>query len=60
MRSGPRKDDPAVLDEKLDIAQSSARKEGRTAAEAASLVGQSRATLYRHQQTTRALETLEH
>ncbi|MFS4488446.1 hypothetical protein [Dietzia kunjamensis] len=49
-----------MLAEKLDIAQSSARKEGRTAAEAASLVGQSRATLYRHQQTTRALETLEH
>ena len=51
--------DPAVIAEKLDIAQG-ARKKGRTAAEAASLVGWSRATLYRHQQAARALEVLEH
>ncbi|WP_269529656.1 recombinase family protein [Dietzia kunjamensis] len=50
--------DPAVIAEKLDIAQS-ARRKGRTAAEAASLVGWSRATLYRHQQAARALEALE-
>ena len=50
--------DPAVIAEKLDIAQG-ARKKGRTAAEAASLVGWSRATLYRHQQAARALEVLE-
>ncbi|MDZ4235445.1 MAG: recombinase family protein [Dietzia sp.] len=50
--------DPAVIAEKLDIAQS-ARRKGRTAAEAASLVGWSRATLYRHQQAARALEVLE-
>lgn len=49
---------PAVIAEKLDIAQS-ARRKGRTAAEAASLVGWSRATLYRHQQAARALEALE-
>ncbi|MGX1768437.1 recombinase family protein [Dietzia sp. NPDC055343] len=49
--------DPAVIAEKLDIAQG-ARKKGRTAAEAASLVGWSRATLYRHQQAARAGETL--
>ena len=51
--------DPAVIAEKLDIAQG-ARKKGRTAAEAASLVGWSRATLYRHQQAARAFEALEH
>ncbi|MCT2275961.1 recombinase family protein [Dietzia cinnamea] len=51
--------DPAVIAEKLDIAQS-ARRMGRTAAEAASLVGWSRATLYRHQQAARALEALDH
>jgi len=50
--------DPAVIAEKLDIAQG-ARRKGRTAAEAASLVGWSRATLYRHQQAARALEVLE-
>lgn len=50
--------DPAVIAEKLDIAQD-ARRKGRTAAEAASLVGWSRATLYRHQQAARALEVLE-
>lgn len=51
--------DPAVIAEKLDIAQD-ARRKGRTAAEAASLVGWSRATLYRHQQAARALEALDH
>lgn len=51
--------DPAVIAEKLDIAQG-ARRKGRTAAEAASLVGWSRATLYRHQQAARALEPLDH
>ncbi|USX45726.1 recombinase family protein [Dietzia kunjamensis] len=50
--------DPAVIAEKLDIAQG-AREKGCTAAEAASLVGWSRATLYRHQQAARALEALE-
>ena len=50
--------DPAVIAEKLVIAQD-ARRKGRTAAEAASLVGWSRATLYRHQQAARALEALE-
>ncbi|MDV3357286.1 recombinase family protein [Dietzia sp. IN118] len=50
--------DPAVIAEKLEIAQD-ARKKGRTAEEAASLVGWSRATLYRHQQAARALEALE-
>ena len=50
--------DPAVIAEKLDIAQD-ARRKGRTSAEAASLVGWSRATLYRHQQAARALEALE-
>ena len=51
--------DPAVIAEKLVIAQD-ARRKGRTAAEAASLVGWSRATLYRHQQAARALEALDH
>ena len=44
--------DPAVIAEKLKIAQD-ARRKGRTAAEAASLVGWSRATLYRHQHAAR-------
>ena len=51
--------DPAVIAEKLEIAQD-ARKKGRTAAEAASLVGWSRATLYRHQQAARDREILPH
>ncbi|MCM3556882.1 recombinase family protein, partial [Janibacter melonis] len=38
--------------EKLDIARD-ARAKGRTAEEAARLVGWSRATLYRHQQAAR-------
>ncbi len=44
--------DPAVIAEKLDIARD-ARAKGRTAEEAAQLVGWSRATLYRHQQAAR-------
>ncbi|MGI9587024.1 recombinase family protein [Dietzia maris] len=51
--------DPAVIAEKLDIAQG-ARKKGRTAQEAASLVGWSRATLYRHQQAARDRAILPH
>ena len=51
--------DPAVIAEKLEIAQD-ARKKGRTAAEAASLVGWSRATLYRHQQAARNRQALPH
>lgn len=44
--------DPAVVAEKLAIAQD-ARAKGRTAEEAARLVGWSRATFYRHQQAAR-------
>lgn len=44
--------DPTVIAEKLDIARD-ARAKGRTAEEAARLVGWSRATLYRHQQAAR-------
>ena len=44
--------DPAVIAEKLDITRD-ARAKGRTAEEAAQLVGWSRATLYRHQQAAR-------
>lgn len=44
--------DPVVIAEKLDIARD-ARAKGRTAEEAARLVGWSRATLYRHQQAAR-------
>lgn len=43
--------DPSVIAGKLAIAQQE-RAKGRTAAEAARLVGWSRATLYRHQQTS--------
>lgn len=43
--------DPAEVAEKLAIA-ADARAKGRTAAEAARLVGWSRATLYRHQQAS--------
>ncbi len=42
--------DPAVIDDKLQIA-TDARARGRTAEDAARLVGWSRATLYRHQST---------
>lgn len=40
--------DPALITEKLGLAQA-ARTKGKTATEAAQLVGWSRATLYRHQ-----------
>ncbi|AUM19260.1 recombinase family protein [Rhodococcus ruber] len=49
--------DPAVIAEKLDIARD-ARAKGRTAEEAARLVGWSRATLYRHQQAARDRDTV--
>ena len=45
--------DPAVIADKLAIAQD-ARSKGRTAEDAARLVGWSRATLYRHQQALAA------
>ncbi len=48
--------DPAVIAEKLAIAQD-ARAKGRTAEDAARLVGWSRATLYRHQQAFAARES---
>jgi DNA invertase Pin-like site-specific DNA recombinase len=43
--------DPLVIADKLAIA-SDARSKGRTAEDAARLVGWSRATLYRHRQAT--------
>lgn len=43
--------DPSVIAGKLEIVQQE-RAKGRTAEEAALLVGWSRATLYRHQQAT--------
>ena len=49
--------DPAVIAEKLAIAQD-ARAKGRTAEQAARLVGWSRATLYRHQHAARAPDDL--
>lgn len=49
--------DPAVIAEKLTIAQD-ARAKGRTAEDAARLVGWSRATLYRHQQAARARDAV--
>jgi len=45
--------DPAIIADKLAIAQD-ARAKGRTAEDAARLVGWSRATLYRHQQALAA------
>ena len=48
-RSGRPVLDPAVVADKLAIA-ADARAKGRTAEDAARLVGWSRATLYRHQQ----------
>jgi hypothetical protein len=45
--------DPAVIADKLPIAQD-ARSKGRTAEDAARLVGWSRAMLYRHQQALTA------
>lgn len=47
---GRPKSDPAIVAEKLAIV-AAARAEGKTAEKAASLVGWSRPTLYRHQQT---------
>lgn len=49
--------DPAVIAEKLTIAQD-ARAKGRTAEQAARLVGWSRATLYRHQHAARTRDEL--
>ena len=49
--------DPIVIADKLAIAQD-ARAKGRTAEEAARLVGWSRATLYRHQHTLATTEQL--
>lgn len=56
-RFGRPPSDPIQIAEKLEIV-AEARERGRTAVEAASLVGWSRATLYRHQraQTASALE----
>lgn len=48
--------DPKVITEKLAVA-AEARAKGRTAADAARLVGWSRATLYRHQAATIAKKT---
>lgn len=48
--------DPVVIADKLAIAQD-ARTKGRTAEDAARLVGWSRATLYRHQQALAARES---
>lgn len=54
-RFGRPKSDPAVTAEKLAVV-AEARARGRTAADAARLVGWSRATLYRHQQAQVARE----
>ncbi len=48
--------DPAVIADKLSIAKD-ARAKGRSAEDAARLVGWSRATLYRHQQALAARES---
>jgi DNA invertase Pin-like site-specific DNA recombinase len=48
--------DPSVIASKLQIVQQE-RAKGRTAAEAAKLVGWSRATLYRHQQAVQGVAT---
>ena len=48
--------DPAVVADKLKLV-TEARAKGRTAEDAAKLVGWSRATLYRHQQALRARES---
>jgi DNA invertase Pin-like site-specific DNA recombinase len=49
-RFGRPPNDPTVIDDKLGIV-AQARAAGKTAAQAAELVGWSRATLYRHRQT---------
>jgi DNA invertase Pin-like site-specific DNA recombinase len=48
--------DPVVVADKLKLV-SEARAKGRTAEDAAKLVGWSRATLYRHQQASAARES---
>ena len=48
--------DPVVVADKLKLV-TEARAKGRTAEDAAKLVGWSRATLYRHQQALRARES---
>lgn len=48
--------DPTVIADKLELARE-ARAKGRTAEDAARLVGWSRATLYRHQQADAARES---
>lgn len=53
IRFGRPKSDPGVVGEKLAIV-AQARAAGKTAAEAAALVGWSRASLYRHQSTAGA------
>jgi len=55
-RFGRPPSDPAVIADKLAIA-ADARAKGRTAEEAARLVGWSRATLYRHQHAVAGLES---
>jgi DNA invertase Pin-like site-specific DNA recombinase len=54
-RFGRPASDPVVIADKLAVAQD-ARAKGRTAEDAARLVGWSRATLYRHQQALAARE----
>lgn len=49
---------PEVVDRKLAIAAEE-RAKGRTAEEAARLVGWSRATFYRHQRSAAAREMIE-
>lgn len=56
-RFGRPQSDPAVVGQKLAIV-AQARAEGRTATEAAALVGWSRATLYRHHSTVTATPTV--
>ena len=51
--------DPAVINDKLRIV-AQARAAGKTAAQAAELVGWSRATLYRHQQSALASSRRSH
>lgn len=52
-RFGRPASDPVLISEKLAVVEE-ARSKGRTAEEAARLVGWSRATLYRHKQATNA------
>lgn len=50
-RFGRPKSDPAIIGQKLEVV-ARARDEGKSAEQAASLVGWSRATLYRHQKAS--------